>query len=95
MTCVTTVQFSVMVNGSLEGYFNGKKGLRQGDPLSPYLFVLGMEYLSRLLAGLEEERNFQYHPKCHRIKLTHPSFADDLMLFCKGNEGSIQCLIRC
>ena len=52
--CVTSVHFFVLVNGSPEGFFGSSRGLRQGDPLSPLLFLLIMEVLSRLLKKSEE-----------------------------------------
>ncbi|GJY93449.1 putative RNA-directed DNA polymerase [Tanacetum coccineum] len=46
MECVTTTSYSICVNGSLHGYFRGKRGLRQGDPLSPYLYCSKLELIN-------------------------------------------------
>ncbi|KAL2923049.1 LINE-1 retrotransposable element ORF2 protein [Bienertia sinuspersici] len=95
MTCVTTPKFSIVLNGSPHGYFRTKRGLRQGDPLSPLLFVLGMEYLSRIMAQLVEDPKFKLHPRCRGIKLTHMCFADDLIMCCKGEKESVDRLLKC
>ncbi|GJW24027.1 RNA-directed DNA polymerase, eukaryota, reverse transcriptase zinc-binding domain protein [Tanacetum coccineum] len=90
MQCVTTVTFTLNVNGDRIGYFKGGRGLRQGDPISPYLFTLIMEIFSLiLLREINHEPNLQYHFRCKDIKLSHVCFADDLLFMCHGDATSV------
>ena len=90
MACVTSVSFQVHINGKDYASFKGGKGLKQGDPLSPLLFVITMEYLSRLLKRMSGETGFRFHPAYRKFNLTHLIFVDDLILFSKADPFSLQ-----
>lgn len=88
--CVTTPTFSILINRETKGNFDGKKGLRQGDPLSPIIFTLIMEVLSRMLAQGARDKSFSFHSKGKRTLITHISLVDDLLIFVKGEQHSMR-----
>ncbi|KAL0291884.1 UNVERIFIED_CONTAM: putative mitochondrial protein [Sesamum angustifolium] len=89
--CVTTPMFSVCINGTPHGFFKGSRGLRQGDPMSPFLFVLIMEVLQLMLQQLiDQNEGFSFHWRCQEIGLFQLCFADDLLLFCKADVASVR-----
>jgi hypothetical protein len=88
--CINSPRFYVCLNGTLVGYFEGKKGRRQDNPLSLYLFVLVMEVFSRLMTmSTGPDSGFKFHPKCLKLKLTHLCFVDDLLIFSEASLSSI------
>ena len=93
--CITTPSFSVSVNGVSGGFFTSTRGVRQGDPLSPYLFVLAMEALSRLLHSRFQAGWISYHPKTAELQISHLMFADDVMIFFDGSCNSLQGISEC
>ncbi|GJS81490.1 hypothetical protein Tco_0748031 [Tanacetum coccineum] len=89
MACVTSASFSICINGNVHGYFRGKMGLRQGDPLSPYLFTLVMEILTLILQRrVRTSESLKYHKHCKELRIINVCFKDDLFIFAHRDVDS-------
>jgi hypothetical protein len=80
MICVSSVSFVIIINGSVLGFFRSRRRLRQGCPLSPLLFLIVAEGLSRTLKGIKLGRS---------LYLIHLLFVDDIILFCDGSGRNV------
>ncbi|KAJ9542319.1 hypothetical protein OSB04_028825 [Centaurea solstitialis] len=93
MELVSTTSYSLIINGEPTGFFKGGRGLRQGCPLSPYLFTLVMEAFSSLFRRqIGQDHRFSFHKGCAELAISHLCFADDLMVFSKGDLESVTVL---
>ena len=91
MCCVSTPSFSIRINGKSYGNIILSRGLRQGDLLSPYLFLLCAEGFSSLLAKVEAENKLHGVSICRRApSISHLLFANDSFLFCRATQDEVQ-----
>ncbi|WMV59774.1 hypothetical protein MTR67_053159 [Solanum verrucosum] len=92
--CVSIVKFSIITNGSPEGFFQSQRGLRQGDPMSPFLFLLAMEGLNYMVRKANEMgwiRGFGAHTnRANNMEVTHLLYADDSLVFCGAEVSQIR-----
>ena len=94
MRCVQTVTFRVRVNGKLSEPFMPSRGIRQGDPLSPYLFLLCAEGLSSMLKNVGPQFLARgVRVGVHSPWISHLLFADDCLLFTQASERGSQRLM--
>ena len=91
--CISSVRFSVLVNGNSRGFFHTSRGLRQGDPLSPLLFLLIMEALSRMLDKATEGGFISGFPVGNSdgniLAISHLLFADDTLIMCGAEPDQL------
>lgn len=84
--CIRTVNFSVLVNGSPVGFFRSSRGLHQGDPLSPILFIMVAEVLSKMIRMVDGVCILGFVVGRGGCRITHLQFADDTMIFYDADE---------
>lgn len=83
--------FSILMNGTSKGFFKATRVLRQGDPLSPFLFSLVANGLSAIIKKAEEARLVQgYIIGDNRIMVSHLQFADDTILFLDAKLDNVK-----
>ncbi|KAL0319937.1 UNVERIFIED_CONTAM: putative mitochondrial protein [Sesamum radiatum] len=93
LSCVTLVSYSFLLNGSEFGLLILTRGLCQGDPLSPYLFLIFMETFSVLLQDAKRVGHIKGIAICKRApSISHLLFANDTQIYCEVTHSSISCI---
>lgn len=94
--CFSINTISILLNDSICGTVKWERGLRQGDPISPYLFILFEELLSRMLHKLEREGKLHgVNLGRSSIPISHPLYADDLLIFCRAKCSEMLEVANC
>lgn len=76
--CLVTAHFSILLNGTPKGFFLASRGLRQGDPLSPFLFTLVADSLTQIINYAESIGLVKgFHVGEDKVNVSHLQFADD------------------
>ncbi|KAG7572302.1 Endonuclease/exonuclease/phosphatase superfamily [Arabidopsis suecica] len=95
MACVKSVKYQVLINGAPYGEIIPTRGLRQGDPLSPYLFVICTEMLVKMLQRAEQKGLITGLKVARGAPpISHLLFADDSMFYCKEKDEELNQIIR-
>ncbi|KAH7515208.1 hypothetical protein FEM48_Zijuj10G0002700 [Ziziphus jujuba var. spinosa] len=90
-SCVSSVNFSLLLNGTICGSFKPERGIHEGDPLSPSLFILCFEFLTRILAKEEEQGWLHGIKVAHNAPaISHLMYADDLLIMCPAEAKIIK-----
>ena len=94
--CISTISFYVLINGAPAGFFPSQKGLRQGDPLSAFLFIIAMEGLNDMLKRAQTNnwiRGFKVNCRADsNMRISHLQYADDTLVFCEADREQLKVL---
>lgn len=91
MRCVSSVSHAVIINGEPSDFFKPGRGLRQGDPISPYLFIICAEVFSHLIQMEVNRGSLQGIRVCRGAPVvSHLLFADDSIIFCRADDRDVQ-----
>lgn len=94
--CIQTSRLQVLWNGEKLQAFNPNRGLRQGDPLSPYIFVLCIERLSHIISAFVQEGNWKgIRLSNNGPMLSHLFFANDMVLFGEASIHQMRVMLEC
>lgn len=91
MECISSVSYSILINGEPTNVIRPSRGIRQGDPLSPYLFLLCIKGLHSLLHQVATAGQIRGVSICKKgPRLTHLVFANDSLIFCRASMQECQ-----
>ncbi|XP_042962379.1 uncharacterized protein LOC122296642 [Carya illinoinensis] len=94
-SCLNSVSYSILVNGEPQRRFKPSRGLRQGDPVSPYIFIMCAEALSSMLKRAEQAGQITPAPVGRGpITVNHLFFADDSILFYQATPKELACVLK-
>ncbi|KAL9686221.1 hypothetical protein QQ045_023676 [Rhodiola kirilowii] len=92
---ISNCWYSICWDGNMYGHFKSNRGVRQGDPLSPSLFILAMEFFSKSLnSAVSMGKIRPYRTKGCRPQIHHLLYADDLLIFTNGHKNSVANLLE-
>ena len=95
ITILQSARLSILVNGNAVGFFPCSRGVRQGDPLSPLLFCIAEEVLSRAISLAHNTGKIVPMSYSRGVSIpTHILYADDVMIFCAGTKKNMRCLLH-
>lgn len=88
LSCLRNVTYTPIFNGKKCDSFCPERGIKQGDPISPYIFILCIEYLSKLIKDQIQEKD--WNPLTFKNKIVGIFHLDDILIFCKANKRNIK-----
>lgn len=93
ISCIHTVEFQILINGGISGKFRPQQGVRQGDPMSHFIFILCMEVLTWMFSKMENNGRLNGIKIGRRMPaVTHLFYIDDILVSCRVSASLVQAI---